>query len=126
MEAAGDRTAVLPAVRPELDTFATAGHLSAWLDSDTTGLLLAEASTAFHAGVHELLLIALALAVRSSWATGRAGRYRRRGPRPPRGTRPRHRFVAHGRVVHDQTPVSLAVGGLSWAQVAAGEAALGR
>ncbi|EUA65687.1 linear gramicidin synthetase subunit D domain protein, partial [Mycobacterium xenopi 4042] len=40
---------------------------------------LAEASTAFHAGVHELLLIALPWRWRSSWATGRAGRYRRRG-----------------------------------------------
>ncbi|MDA3660137.1 non-ribosomal peptide synthase/polyketide synthase, partial [Mycobacterium xenopi] len=118
--------AVLPAVRPELDTFATAGHLSAWLDSDTTGLLLAEASTAFHAGVHELLLIALALAVAEFVGNGAVpvgidveghGRHEELAPDIDLS-----RTVGWFTTKH---PVSLAVGGLSWAQVAAGEAALG-
>jgi hypothetical protein len=34
-------SAALPAVQPAVDTFATAGHLSAELDVETTGMLLA-------------------------------------------------------------------------------------
>src|SRR5262249_42109177 len=49
--------AALPAVRPAVDTFATAGHLSVELDAKTTRLLLGEVPAAFHAGVHDILLI---------------------------------------------------------------------
>ena len=55
--------AVLPAPNPEVDTLAAAGTLSMELDPDTTRLLLGEVPAAFHAGVQDILLIALALAV---------------------------------------------------------------
>ncbi len=55
--------AVLPAVQPTVDTFAAAGHLSVSLDAETTRVLLGEVPAAFHAGVHDILLIAFALAV---------------------------------------------------------------
>ncbi|MGW4101558.1 non-ribosomal peptide synthase/polyketide synthase, partial [Mycobacterium sp. NPDC004974] len=53
----------LPTVQPEVDTYATAGHLTASLDVETTRVLLGEAPAAFHAGVQDILLIAYALAV---------------------------------------------------------------
>ncbi len=52
----------LPAVRPDVDTFACAGQLSLMLDAETTQMLLGEVPTAFHAGIHDILLIAFALA----------------------------------------------------------------
>ncbi|WP_231124202.1 condensation domain-containing protein, partial [Mycobacterium colombiense] len=55
--------ASLPAVQPELDTYATAGQLSVQLDTETTRTLLAEAPAAFHAGIHDILLIAFGLAI---------------------------------------------------------------
>jgi len=118
--------AALPAVCPAVDTYATAGHLSVSLDVETTRMLLGEAPAAFHAGVHDVLLIAFGLA----WAQFLGG-----------GAAPIGIDVeGHGR--HEELaadidltrtvgwfttkyPVSLAVGGLSWAQVVAGEAALG-
>ena len=57
--------AALPAVQPAVDTYASAGHLSVSLDVETTGMLLGEVPAAFHAGVHDILLIAFALA----WAS---------------------------------------------------------
>jgi hypothetical protein len=121
--------AALPAVRPEVDTYRTAGQLSVSLDTETTRMLLGEVPAAFHAGVHDILLIAFGLA----WTeflgflgTGSA----------PIGID----VEGHGRQEElaadvdlsrtvgwftTKYPVSLAVGGLSWAQVAAGEAALG-
>ncbi|MGE2721052.1 amino acid adenylation domain-containing protein, partial [Mycolicibacterium celeriflavum] len=122
--------AVLPAVQPAVDTFATAGRLSVPLDAETTRLLLDEVPAAFHAGTEDILLIALGLAVAESFGTGSA----------PIGID----VESHGRVEEiasgvdlSQTvgwftakyPVSLNFGGLtgrlSWAQVAAGEQALG-
>ncbi len=119
-------SAALPAVRPEVDTFATAGHLSVSLDVETTRMLLGEVPAAFHAGVHDILLIAFGLAVAEFLGNGSA----------PIGID----VEGHGR--HEELaadvdlshtvgwfttkyPVSLAVGGLSWAQVLGGEAALG-
>ncbi|WP_408633103.1 amino acid adenylation domain-containing protein, partial [Mycobacterium hippophais] len=55
--------AVLPAVRPELDTYASAGHMSMTLDRETSRMLLGEVPTAFHAGVQDILLIAFGLAL---------------------------------------------------------------
>jgi non-ribosomal peptide synthase protein (TIGR01720 family) len=118
--------AALPAVRPEVDTYASAGHLSVSLDVETTRLLLGEVPAAFHAGVHEILLIAFALAVAEFLGSG--------------GTPIGIDVEGHGR--HEELgsevdlsrtvgwfttkyPVSLAVGRLRWAQVLAGDAKLG-
>jgi amino acid adenylation domain-containing protein/non-ribosomal peptide synthase protein (TIGR01720 family) len=118
--------AALPAVRPEVDTQVSAGNLTAELDTETTHMLLGEAPTAFHAGIHEILLIAFALACAEFLGTGAApigidveghGRHDELGP-----------DVDLSRTVGWFTtkyPVALAVGGLSWAQVVAGDAGLG-
>ncbi len=125
--------AALPAVRPEVDTFATAGQLSMELDTETTRLLLGEVPTAFHAGIHDILLIGFALALAEFLGTGGA----------PIGID----VEGHGRqedlaALNEQVdlsrtvgwfttkyPVALNVGGhvggLDWAQVTAGGAALG-
>ena len=117
--------AVLPAVQPELDTYASAGQLSVSLDTETTRLLLGEVPVAFHAGVQDVLLIAFGLAWTEFLGNG-----------VPIGID----VEGHGRQEElagdvdlsrtvgwftTKYPVSLSVGGVSWAQVAAGEAALG-
>jgi non-ribosomal peptide synthase protein (TIGR01720 family) len=117
---------VLPAVQPAVDTFATAGRLSADLDPETTRMLLSEAPAAFHAGVNEILLIAFGMALAEFLGTGGS----------PIGID----VEGHGRQEElgldidlsrtvgwftTQYPVSLAVGRLSWAQVRSGDAALG-
>ncbi|ORB10981.1 non-ribosomal peptide synthetase, partial [Mycobacterium noviomagense] len=117
--------ASLPAVRPEVDTYASAGLLSAALDAETTRMLLGAVPAAFHAGIHDILLIGFALAV-SEFV----------GTRGPVGIdvegHGRHEELADGldlsRTVGWFTtkyPVSLTVGGLDWAQVTAGEPGLG-
>ena len=118
--------AVLPAVEPGVDTYANAGLLSAELDVETTRMLLGEVPAAFHTGVNDILLIAFGLAVAEFLGTGGApvgidveghGRQEELGA-----------DVDLSRTVGWFTtkyPVALAVGGLSWAQVIAGEAALG-
>ncbi|WP_156745113.1 non-ribosomal peptide synthetase, partial [Mycobacterium sp. 1165178.9] len=116
----------LPAVQPGLDTYATAGRLSVDLDVETTRMLLGEVPAAFHAGVHEILLIAFGLA--AAEFLGSAG--------APIGIdvegHGRHEELAAdvdlSRTVGWFTtkyPVSLGVGSLRWSQVSAGEAALG-
>ena len=55
--------AALPAVQPEVDTLPPPGNLSVNLDTETTRMLLGEVPAAFHAGVHDILLIAFALAL---------------------------------------------------------------
>jgi amino acid adenylation domain-containing protein/non-ribosomal peptide synthase protein (TIGR01720 family) len=118
--------AALPAVRPEVDTYVSAGHLSVSLDVETTRMLLGEVPTAFHAGIHEILLIAFALACAEFLGTGGTpigidveghGRHDELGP-----------DVDLSRTVGWFTtkyPVGLAVGGRSWEQVVAGDAVLG-
>ena len=64
--------AVLPAVQPGVDTFASAGHLSVELDVETTRMLLGEVPAAFHAGVQDILLIAFGLACAEFLGTGGA------------------------------------------------------
>ncbi|KQH77025.1 hypothetical protein AO501_11190 [Mycobacterium gordonae] len=54
--------AALPAVRPDVDTHASAGHLSVSLDAETTSMLLGAVPAAFHAGLQDILLIAFGLA----------------------------------------------------------------
>ncbi|OBI97703.1 non-ribosomal peptide synthetase, partial [Mycobacterium sp. 1465703.0] len=119
-------SAVVPAVRPGVDTFANAGHLSVQLDAETTGMLLGEVPAAFHAGIQDILLIAFAMAWAQFCGTARA----------PIGID----VEGHGR--HEELaaevdltrtvgwfttkyPVALRVGGLDWAQVLGGQAALG-
>jgi non-ribosomal peptide synthase protein (TIGR01720 family) len=118
--------AVLPAVQPAVDTYVTAGQLSMSLDVETTGMLLGEVPAAFHAGVQDILLIAFALAVAQFLGTGGApigidveghGRHEELAPDVDLT-----RTVGWFTAIY---PVSLAVGGLSWAQVVAGEAPLG-
>jgi amino acid adenylation domain-containing protein/non-ribosomal peptide synthase protein (TIGR01720 family) len=125
--------AALPAVQPGVDTYANAGQLSVLLDAETTRLLLGEVPAAFHAGIHDILLIAFGLALTEFFGflgTGGA----------PVGVD----VEGHGR--HDELaadvdlsrtvgwfttkyPVALNLGGpaggLDWAQVVAGEAGLG-
>ena len=117
--------AALPAVQPAVDTYVTAGRLSVSLDVETTRMLLGEVPAAFHAGIHDILLIGFGLAWAQFLGTG-----------APIGID----VEGHGRqeelaadvdLSHTvgwfttKYPVSLAVGGLSWAQVIAGEAVLG-
>ncbi len=118
--------AALPAVRPEIDTYVSAEQLSAELDVETTRLLLGEVPAAFHAGVQDILLIAFGLAWAEFLGTGGSpigigveghGRHEELAPN-----------VDLSRTVGWFTtkyPVSLAVGELGWAQVMAGDAALG-
>ncbi|WP_156660926.1 condensation domain-containing protein, partial [Mycobacterium sp. 852002-51163_SCH5372311] len=118
--------ALLPPVRPAVDTYQSAGHLSVSLDAHTSGLLLGEVPAAFHAGIQDILLIALGLAVAQFVGNGSEpvgidveshGRHEELGPE-----------VDLSRTVGWFTakyPVSLSVGGLRWGQVVAGEAGLG-
>ena len=111
---------------PAVDTFASAGRLSVSLDVETTRLLFGEVPAAFHAGVQDILLIAFGLGV-----GGILGQFRRPIGIDVEG-HGRHEELAAdmdlSRTVGWFTtkyPVALAVGGLSWAQVLAGDAALG-
>jgi non-ribosomal peptide synthase protein (TIGR01720 family) len=118
--------AALPPVRPETDTLTTAGNLSAYLDMETTRILLGEVPAAFHAGVHDILLIAFALATTEFLGTG---------ANPisidVEGHGRDEELAAHvdlSRTVGWFTtkyPVALDVGGLTWSQVVAGDAELG-
>ena len=118
--------AVLPTVEPGVDTYATAGLLSAEMDAETSRMLLGEVPAAFRAGVQDILLIAFGLAVAEFLGSGAAavaidveghGRQEELGD-----------DVDLSRTVGWFTtkyPVLLALGGISWTQVVAGEAALG-
>ena len=122
----GEVPAALPAVKPEVDTYADAGQLSAELDTETTRLLLGEVPAAFHAGVQDILLIAFGLAFTEFLGTSGA----------PIGID----VEGHGRQEElfadadlsrtvgwftTKYPVALTAGGLSWDQVLTGDAALG-
>nr|WP_051155034.1 condensation domain-containing protein [Mycobacterium marinum] len=54
--------AVIAAPDREVDNAASAGHLSVVLDAATTQALITKVPAAFHAGVHDILLIAFAVA----------------------------------------------------------------
>ena len=118
--------AALPAVQPAVDTYDSAGHLSVELDVETTRMLLGEVPAAFHAGVQRHLVDRVRVGGGGVFGPGGA----------PIGIdvegHGRHEELAAdvdlSRTVGWFTtkyPVALAVGGLSWAQVIAGEAALG-
>ncbi|BBZ44471.1 non-ribosomal peptide synthetase [Mycobacterium parmense] len=116
----------LPAVQPAVDTYVSAGNLAAQLDVETSRMLLGEVPAAFHAGIHEILLIAFALACAEFLGTAGApvvidveghGRQEELAD-----------DVDLSRTVGWFTtkyPVAIDVGGLSWAQVVAGDAGLG-
>ncbi len=112
--------------QPERDTYASAGTLTASLDAETTRQLLSEVPAAFHAGINDILLIALALACSEFLSTNDS----------PIGID----VEGHGRDEElfpgidlsrtvgwftTKYPVALTVGGLHWSQVVAGDAALG-
>nr|WP_006241247.1 non-ribosomal peptide synthetase [Mycolicibacterium tusciae] len=117
--------AVLPAAQPAVDTYASAGHLSAALDTENTRALLSEVPAAFHTGVQDILLIAYALACAEFLSADTPigidveghGRHEDLGPGFDL-SRTVGWFTA-------KYPVSLTVEGLRWSQVVAGEAALG-
>ena len=117
--------ALPPAIR-DLDTYASAGRLSVSLDAQTSRLLLGDVPVAFRAGIHDILLIAYSLA----WAQFLGG------PAGPVGID----VEGHGRQEElgagvdlsrtvgwftTKYPVALVVGAPDWAQVVAGDAALG-
>ncbi|WP_156752941.1 non-ribosomal peptide synthetase, partial [Mycobacterium sp. 1245801.1] len=115
----------LPAASPEVDTYASAGRLSVELDAETTGALIGDVPTAFHAGIQDILLIAFGLA----WAEFLGGVDAIGIDVEGHG---RHEELAAdidlSRTVGWFTtkyPVALGVAGLEWAQVVAGDPALG-
>ncbi|MEZ0364232.1 amino acid adenylation domain-containing protein [Mycobacterium sp. pUA109] len=118
--------ALLPAVIPALDTYVSAGQLSVSLDVETTRMVLGEVPAAFHAGVHEIVLIGFGLALAEFLGSGAApigidveGHGRQEELAPDMDL---SRTVGWFTTKY---PVALAVGGLSWADVVAGDAALG-
>ncbi|MCV7370116.1 amino acid adenylation domain-containing protein [Mycolicibacterium duvalii] len=116
----------LPAPDPRRDTYADAGSLATTLDTDTTATLLHGVPAAFHAGIGDILLIALALACNRFRGSGEGavgidveghGRAEELFPQ-----------VDLSRTVGWFTtkyPIALTVDDLPWAQVAAGHPALG-
>ncbi len=119
----------LPTISPGVETMATAGNASMDLDVETTRMLLGEVPAAFHAGVHEILLVAFGLAVAEFLGTGGepiAIDVEGHG---------RDEELVGGNEVVDLSrtvgwftakyPVALNGGGLDWAQVVSGGAALG-
>ncbi len=123
--------ATVPTVLPPagVDTFADAGQLSVELDAETTRHLLGDVPAAFHAGIHDVLLIAFALALGEFLGTGGApiaidveGHGREEDLAGP----DEHLDLSHTvGWFTTKYPVALGVGGLDWAQVGAGAAALG-
>ena len=116
----------LPGPHPELDTYASAGHLTASLDTETTRILLGQVPAAFHTGVQDILLIAFALAWTEYLGTSATpigidveGHGRNEDLSPD---------IDLSRTVGWFTtkyPVALDVGELRWNQVLSGDAALG-
>ena len=118
--------AALPAVQPAVDTYAGAGQLLVSLEPEITHQLVAEVTAAFHAELQDILLITFGLAWNEFLGAHGA----------PIGIA----VKSHGRAEHlrddvdlsrtvgwftSKYPVALNVGDMRWAQVAAGEAALG-
>ncbi|MGV9800283.1 amino acid adenylation domain-containing protein, partial [Mycobacterium sp. NPDC003449] len=121
----------LPATQPEHDTYATAGQLSATLDSATTRVLLGEVPSAFHAGIQDILLIALGLASAELLGAGAIGIDVEGHGRSEDLGGTVDRNIDLSRTVGwftSKYPVSLALGEpgeLSWDQVRSGDPALG-
>ncbi|OQZ87707.1 non-ribosomal peptide synthetase, partial [Mycobacterium alsense] len=121
-------TVPLPAVRPALDTFASAGQSSMELDAETTRMLLGEVPAAFHAGIHDILLIAFAVAVAEFLGTDGPIGIDVEGHGRDEDWAPSEEQVDLSRTVGWFTtkyPVAVDAGRLDWAQVVAGDPALG-
>jgi amino acid adenylation domain-containing protein/thioester reductase-like protein/non-ribosomal peptide synthase protein (TIGR01720 family) len=122
----------LPAPHPALDTLATAGRLSVLLDVETTSQVMGEVPGAFRAGVQDILLIAFGLAWAEFLGTGGSpigidleGHGRDESVAEAFDDE-RHVDLAHTvGWFTAKYPVALALGDLAWADVAAGDAALG-
>ncbi|MGE2722240.1 amino acid adenylation domain-containing protein, partial [Mycolicibacterium celeriflavum] len=121
--------AALPAPQASVDTLASAGYLAEMLDAETTHMLLGEVPAAFHAGVHEILLIAFGLAWAQFLGTGGApiaidveGHGRQEDLAGPAAGVDLSRTIGWFTAKY---PVELAVGGLSWTEVVTGDSALG-
>ncbi|WP_120271673.1 amino acid adenylation domain-containing protein, partial [Mycolicibacterium novocastrense] len=121
---AAEVPALLPAPRPA-DTYAGAGQWSVSLDTETTAVLVGQVPAAFHTGIHEILLIALAIAVGEFVGAGGPVGIDVEGHGRDEGiaagvdlTRTVGWFTA-------KYPVALDISRLSWAQVTAGDAGLG-
>ncbi|MEI8083135.1 MAG: condensation domain-containing protein, partial [Actinomycetes bacterium] len=122
--------APLPAVQPTVDTYANAGGLTVELDPETTRMLLAEVPAAFHTGINDILLIAFGLALGEflGTAAGSPIVIDAEGHGRQEEVAGEDESVDLSRTVGWFTtkyPVSLAVGGLDWGQVLAGDAGLG-
>ncbi|MCS7477865.1 amino acid adenylation domain-containing protein [Umezawaea endophytica] len=108
---------------PERDTVATAGRGSWTLPRDRTGVLVEKATSAFHCGVHEVLLATLAGAV-ARWRGGTAVVVDVEGHgRRPLDDLDLSRTVGWFTDIH---PLRLDVSGIDTAEVVAGGAAAGR
>ncbi|WP_060937603.1 non-ribosomal peptide synthetase [Mycolicibacterium chlorophenolicum] len=120
-----DTAPVLPPPDPTTDTYARAGRLTTALDSRTTRNLLTEVPAAFHAGITDILLIALALACteftgrRAPIAIDVEGHGRDDTLAPDLDL---SRTVGWFTTTH---PVALDTDGLTWQQISTGDAALG-
>ncbi len=121
--------AALPPVQPAVDTYVSAGNLMVQLDVETSRMLLGEVPAAFHTGIHEILLTAFALACAEFLNTGRTpvvidveGHGRQEELATPDEQLDLSRTVGWFTAKY---PVALPVGGLSWAQVLAGDPRLG-
>jgi amino acid adenylation domain-containing protein/non-ribosomal peptide synthase protein (TIGR01720 family) len=126
--------AVLPAVRPQSDTYATAGSLSVELDVETTRMLLGEVPAAFHAGINDILLIAFGLALNEFFAGLGIGAKGAPIVIDAEGHGREEDRVGSGEAVDlsrtvgwftAKHPVALDVGGLDWPQVTGGGTGLG-
>ncbi|AFM18251.1 non-ribosomal peptide synthase/amino acid adenylation enzyme [Mycolicibacterium chubuense NBB4] len=116
----------LPPPDPARDTYATAGHLSVALDTETTRHLLTDVPAAFHAGVADVLLIAFALACSEFLGTASApvgidveGHGRREELSPDLDL---SRTIGWFTTKH---PATLHTGGLPWHHIHSGDDALG-
>ena len=117
--------AVLPAVDPAVDTYASAGRLAVELDAQTTRLLLGEVPAAFHAGIHDILVIAFGLAVAQFVGTDGPIGIDVEGHGRAEDLAPDLDLSRTVGWFTTKYPVVLSVGGLDWGQVIAGEPVVG-
>ncbi|WP_165589738.1 non-ribosomal peptide synthetase [Mycobacteroides immunogenum] len=120
--------AVLPAPHPVADTYANAGRLSVTLDdAEIIHALLTEVPAAFHARIHEILLIAFALAATEFTSSEAVGIDVESHGRQEELSGFADHDVDLSRTVGWFTakyPVALTIAGIDWLHVSAGEAAL--
>ncbi|WP_156434464.1 condensation domain-containing protein, partial [Mycobacterium sp. IS-1590] len=116
--------ALLPAPQPA-DTYAGAGQWSVSLDTETTAVLVGQVPAAFHTGIHEVLLIALAIAVGEFVGAGGPVGIDVEGHGRDEGIAAGVDLTRTVGWFTTKYPVALDICRLSWAQVTAGDAGLG-